>query len=196
MLSPASFLNGNTNGGFRRPMMKINNALHKRTSLTNNENREWGRLNNIEGIVADNINKVRGIRSNRLFWEEGGSFKNLETAWIKGEALVTVAGARKGIMSVWGTGGDSDASALEGLSKMFNNPKEYNVLPYKIITLRMVKFNILVILYPLLILCLKKVSMIIEELQIGKSKRTLWNWKKKEVWAKFIRLLCRILFHP
>ena len=125
------FLNGNTNGGFRRPMMKINNALHKRTSLTNNENREWGRLNNIEGIVADNINKVRGIRSNRLFWEEGGSFKNLETAWIKGEALVTVAGARKGIMSVWGTGGDSDASALEGLSKMFNNPKEYNVLPYK-----------------------------------------------------------------
>lgn len=75
MLSPASFLNGNTNGGFRRPMMKINNALHKRTSLTNNENREWGRLNNIEGIVADNINKVRGIRSNRLFWEEGGSFK-------------------------------------------------------------------------------------------------------------------------
>lgn len=136
--------------------MKINNALHKRTSLTNNENREWGRLNNIEGIVADNINKVRGIRSNRLFWEEGGSFKNLETAWIKGEALVTVAGARKGIMSVWGTGGDSDASALEGLSKMFNNPKEYNVLPYKIITLRMVKFNILVILYPLLILCLKR----------------------------------------
>lgn len=125
------FLNGNTNGGFRRPMMKINNALHKRTSLTDNENREWGRLNNIEGIVADNINKVRGIRSNRLFWEESGSFKNLETAWIKGEALVTVAGARKGIMSAWGTGGDSDSSALEGLSKMFNNPRAYNVLPYK-----------------------------------------------------------------
>lgn len=125
------FLNGNTNGGFRRPMMKVNNALHKRTSKTNNEGREWGRMNNIEGIVADNINKVRGIRSSRLFWEEGGSFKNLETAWIKGEALVTVAGARKGIMSVWGTGGDSDNSALEGLAKMFNNPEAYNVLPYK-----------------------------------------------------------------
>ena len=96
------FLNGETNGGFRRPMMKINNALHKRTSKVNAEGREWGRMNNIEGIVADNINKVRGIRSSRLFWEESGSFKNLETAWIKGEALVTVAGARKGIMSAWG----------------------------------------------------------------------------------------------
>lgn len=96
------FLNGETNGGFRRPMMKINNALHKRTSKVNAEGREWGRMNNVEGIVADNINKVRGIRSNRLFWEEAGSFKNLETAWIKGEALVTVAGARKGIMSAWG----------------------------------------------------------------------------------------------
>lgn len=96
------FLNGETNGGFRRPMMKINNALHKRTSKVNAEGREWGRMNNIEGIVADNINKVRGIRSSRLFWEEAGSFKNLETAWIKGEALVTVAGARKGIMSAWG----------------------------------------------------------------------------------------------
>ena len=48
-------------------MMKVNNALHKRTSKTNNEGREWGRMNNIEGIVADNINKVRGIRSSRLF---------------------------------------------------------------------------------------------------------------------------------
>lgn len=196
MLSPASFLNGNTNGGFRRPMMKINNALHKRTSLTDNENREWGRLNNIEGIVADNINKVRGIRSNRLFWEEGGSFKNLETAWIKGEALVTVAGARKGIMSVWGTGGDSDASALEGLSKMFNSPKEYNVLPYKNNYSEDGEVQYTGYFIPAFNIMLKKVSMIIEELQIGKSKRTLWNWKKKEVWAKFIRLLCRILFHP
>lgn len=125
------FLNGETNGGFRRPMMKINNALHKRTSKVNAEGREWGRMNNIEGIIADNINKVRGIRSSRLFWEEAGSFKNLETAWIKGEALVTVAGARKGIMSAWGTGGDSDSEALAGLSKMFNDPKAYNVLPYK-----------------------------------------------------------------
>lgn len=76
--------------------------MHKRTSKIDAENREWGRLNNIEGIVADNINKVRGIRSSRLFWEESGSFPQLETAWIKGEALVTVAGARKGIMIAWG----------------------------------------------------------------------------------------------
>ncbi|MEG2196454.1 MAG: LAGLIDADG family homing endonuclease [Cellulosilyticaceae bacterium] len=29
------------------------------------------------------------------------------------------------------TGGDSDSKALQGLSEMFNNPKSYNVLPYK-----------------------------------------------------------------
>ena len=29
------------------------------------------------------------------------------------------------------TGGDSDSKALDGLSKMFNNPDAYNILPYK-----------------------------------------------------------------
>lgn len=196
MLSPASFLNGNTNGGFRRPMMKINNALHKRTSLTNNENREWGRLNNIEGIVADNINKVRGIRSNRLFWEEGGSFKNLETAWIKGEALVTVAGARKGIMSVWGTGGDSDASALEGLSKMFNNPKEYNVLPYKNNYSEDGEVQYTGYFIPAFNIMLKKGFYDNRGVTDRKKQENIMKLKEKEVWAKFIRLLCRILFHP
>lgn len=126
-----NFLNGETNGGFRRPMMVINNIMHKRTSKQDNERREWGRKNDIEGIVADNTNKVRGRRIDRLMFEESGSFSNLRTAWIKGEALVTVSGARKGIMSAWGTGGDSDPKALAGLSELFNNPESFNILPYK-----------------------------------------------------------------
>lgn len=112
-------------------MMVINNIMHKRTSKQDNERREWGRKNDIEGIVADNTNKVRGRRIDRLMFEESGSFSNLRTAWIKGEALVTVSGARKGIMSAWGTGGDSDPKALAGLSELFNNPESFNILPYK-----------------------------------------------------------------
>lgn len=66
------------------------------------ERREYGRKNDIEGLVADNTSKVRGRRLDRLMFEESGSFPNLRTAWVKGEALVTVAGARKGIRSAWG----------------------------------------------------------------------------------------------
>lgn len=75
-----SFLNGETNRGFRRPMMVINNAMHKRTSKQDAERREWGRKNDIEGIVADNPRKVRGRRVDRLMFEEAGSFPNLRTA--------------------------------------------------------------------------------------------------------------------
>lgn len=42
-----------------------------------------------------------------------------------------MAGARKGVRTAWGTGGDSDSSALAGLSEMFNNPDSFNILPYK-----------------------------------------------------------------
>lgn len=105
--------------------------MHKRTSKQDNERREFGRKNNIEGVVADNSSKVRGRRIDRLMFEESGSYKGLRTAWTKGEALVTVAGARKGIMSAWGTGGDDCSDALAGLSEMFNDPEAFNVLPYK-----------------------------------------------------------------
>ena len=89
------------------------------------------RMAEIEGIVADNPRKVRGDRCHRLMFEESGSNPCLRTSWVQGEALVTVAGARKGIRCAWGTGGDSDPKALQGLSDMFNDPEAYNILPYK-----------------------------------------------------------------
>ena len=89
------------------------------------------RMAEIEGIVADNPRKVRGDRCHRLMYEESGSNPWLRTEWTQGEALITVAGARKGIRCAWGTGGDSDPKALQGLSEMFNDPEAFNVLPYK-----------------------------------------------------------------
>ena len=89
------------------------------------------RLSQIIGLVADNPRKVRGFRCERLFYEEAGSYKSLSTAWVQGEALITRAGRRTGCRFCWGTGGDSDPIALEGLSRMFFNPEAYNILPYK-----------------------------------------------------------------
>lgn len=43
---------------------------------------------------------------------------------------------------------------------------------------------------------LKKVSMIIEELQIGKSKRTLWNWKKKKSGQNLLDYCAEFCFTP
>lgn len=126
-----NWLNNNTNGGMKRARQKIDNIKHKRASRVDKEGNEYGRFAEIEGIVADNPRKVRGDRCHRLMYEESGSNSWLRTEWTQGEALVTVAGARKGIRCGWGTGGDSDAKALQGLSEMFNDPEAYNVLPYK-----------------------------------------------------------------
>lgn len=94
-----NWLNNNTNGGMKRARMKIDNIKQKRASKVDKEGNEYGRHSEIEGIVADNPRKVRGDRTDRLMFEESGSFKMLRTAWVQGEALVTVAGARKGIRS-------------------------------------------------------------------------------------------------
>lgn len=126
-----NWLNNNTNGGMKRARQKIDNIKQKRASRVDKEGNEYGRMAEIEGIVADNPRKVRGDRCHRLMYEESGSNPWLRTEWTQGEALVTVAGARKGIRCCWGTGGDSDPKALQGLSEMFNDPEAYNVLPYK-----------------------------------------------------------------
>lgn len=126
-----NWLNNNTNGGMKRARQKIDNIKQKRASRVDKEGNEYGRMAEIEGIVADNPRKVRGDRCHRLMYEESGSNPWLSTEWIQGEALVSVAGARKGIRCAWGTGGDSDPKALQGLSEIFNDPEAYNVLPYK-----------------------------------------------------------------
>lgn len=115
----------------KRARQKIDNIKQKRASKVDKEGNEYGRMSEIEGIVADNPRKVRGDRCHRLMYEESGSNPVLRTSWVQGEALVTVAGARKGIRCAWGTGGDSDPKALQGLSEMFNDPEAFNVLPYK-----------------------------------------------------------------
>ena len=125
-----NWLNMNTNGGMKKSRMKVDNIRQKRASLVNKEGIEYGSMSEIEGIVADNPRKVRGNRTERLVFEEAGSYPNLVKAWIQGNALVELGGKKIGCRVAGGTGGDSGPQ-LEGLAHIFNNPIGYNVLPYK-----------------------------------------------------------------
>lgn len=75
-----NWLNHNTNYGMYRARGKIDNATHKRASKVDKEGIEYGRFSEIVGIVADNPRKVRGLRTQRLFFEESGSQPHLSTA--------------------------------------------------------------------------------------------------------------------
>ena len=125
-----NWLNNNTNGGMKRVRQKIDNIKQKRASRLDKEGTEFGRMSEIEGIVADVPRKIRGDRVDRLMFEEFGSNPVSRTSWIQGTALVELGGVRKGIKMGWGTGGDM-GPALQGLSEIFNDPDSFNVLPYK-----------------------------------------------------------------
>ena len=124
------FLNSCTQGGFRRVRMKIDTAFRKRASKVDKDKNEIGWKSEIEGVITDNPRKLRGARTRRIFFDEAGSFPFLIDTYVQATALVDILGERVGIRIVGGTGGDQGAQ-LEGLSRMFNNPQEYDILPYK-----------------------------------------------------------------
>ena len=125
-----NWLNMNTKGGMKKSRMKVDNIRQKRASLLTKDGIEYGYLSQITGIVADNPRKVRGTRCERLIFEEAGSYNMLMKAYIQGNALVELGGKKIGTRILGGTGGDSGPQ-LEGLSRIFNNPLGFNVLPYK-----------------------------------------------------------------
>ena len=75
----------------RRWREHINHAKRK-----DKEGKEFGHMAEIEGRVADNPQKIRGDRVERLFFEEIGSNKVFEKSYLQGEALVTVMGRKIG----------------------------------------------------------------------------------------------------
>ena len=124
------YLNVDTEDGMRHVRQKYNNDMHKKASKLNKQREEYGWKSDILGIVADNPNKLRGERVDLLLFEEAGSNPVLLKTYIQSNALVEILGNKFGTRLIWGTGGDAGA-ALAGLSKVFYNPKGYNVLPFK-----------------------------------------------------------------
>ena len=125
------WLNEETEGAFRRVRMVINTNTHKRASKKSRTSTESGHMSEIEGVVADTPEKIRGDRTERLLYEEAGSDPVLKKKYIQGKALIEVLGGdRVGTRIVWGTGGDS-GSAVAGLHDIILNPDAYNVLRFK-----------------------------------------------------------------
>lgn len=86
----------NTNGGMKKSRMKVDNIKQKRASLLTKDGIEYGSKSQITGIVADHPRKVRGLRCERLIFEEAGSNSTLVKSWIQGNALVELGGRKIG----------------------------------------------------------------------------------------------------
>lgn len=125
-----NFLNTCTEGAFRRVRMKIDTEERKRASKVDQDRNESGWMSEIYGVVHDQPRKLRGDRVYSLYFEEAGSDPQLEETYIQSEALVKILGRRVGSRFVFGTSGE-ESSYLATLKKMFYNPEEFDVLPYK-----------------------------------------------------------------
>ena len=128
-----SFMNDYTDGGFFKLSQVSNTQYLKKAShykMVDGQKIETGWMSQIQGIVADKPNKIRGDRTDLLMYEEFGSWPNSTKAFIQGDALVGIQGQKFGIKIAGGTGGDSGA-ALEGLRDIYYNPEVYDILPFK-----------------------------------------------------------------
>lgn len=128
--SQLDWLSLETETAFKRVRMVSNTSMHKKASLKDKDGIEFGHNSEIEGIVADSAEKIRGDRAERLFYEEAGADKIFEQKWVQGEALINVLGEKIGARIGWGTGGTTGTS-LEGIKNMILNPDSFNVLKYR-----------------------------------------------------------------
>lgn len=128
------WLNENTEGALRRVRMVANTKTHKRASKKDTAGGEApdSHKSEVEGLVCDEPDKLRGDRTQILVYEEAGADPMLMKKWIKGTALITVLGGKRvGKKVAFGTGGSSKSSSMEGLKRMTNNPTSYNILPVR-----------------------------------------------------------------
>ena len=123
------WLNQHTGRGMRHVRLAVNNVDTKRATKKSADGTEYGWGSEIDSIIANTSDKIRGDRRDRLIYEEAGSNSILTESWIKGKALVELGGKHFGLRIALGTGGDD--MALGGLRTMFYNPAAYDVLPYK-----------------------------------------------------------------
>ena len=123
------WLNQHTGRGMRHVRLAVNNVDTKRATKKSADGTEYGWGSEIDSVIANTSDKIRGDRRDRLIYEEAGSNSILTESWIKGKALVELGGKHFGLRIALGTGGDD--MALGGLRTMFYNPSAYDVLPYK-----------------------------------------------------------------
>ena len=127
-----TFLNTKTDGGMFKPRI-IDKDLHKKSGFQRKVNGQFeddGFLSDINAINGSNPKNIRGDRVDLLIYDEAGSWPGLTTAVVQGQELCEVQGMPRGTMLFGGTGGDMGAP-LEGLKKIYYNPKAFKILPYR-----------------------------------------------------------------
>ncbi len=130
--SAMTFLNSHTQGGMFQPRL-VDKELEKKSGYqekVNGQYEDFGFKSTVIGINGSKPSNIRGDRVDLLIFDEAGSWPNLTTAIIQGQELCEVQGVPRGIMLYGGTGGDMGAP-LEGLKKIYYNPRAFKVLPYR-----------------------------------------------------------------
>lgn len=125
------FLNTCTEDAFRHVRQKYDSAMLKKASKVDTDGNESGWGSVIQGMVSDKPEKLRGKRCYSLYYEESGNHARLEDTYVQGRALVVINGIRVGCRFVFGTSCGESNPKLAGLKKMFYNPDNYTMLPYK-----------------------------------------------------------------
>ena len=126
-----TFINTNADGFFKPRL--TDKALEKKSGYQikiDGQFTDFGWLSVVKGINGSKPSNIRGERVDLLIYDEAGSWPDLTTAVVQGQELCEVQGVPRGIMLLGGTGGDF-GSPLEGLKKIYYNPRAFKILPFR-----------------------------------------------------------------
>lgn len=127
------FLDTSTDGGMFKLRQLSDTAMIKKSghfNMSKGNKTPAGWQSMVEGVVADDPQKIRGDRVDLMILDEFGSWPDSVKAFVQAQALVEVQGVAFGTIQVGGTGGDK-GSALAGLNTIYYHPEPYGVLPYR-----------------------------------------------------------------
>lgn len=126
-----TFINTNADGFFKPRL--TDKALEKKSGYQvkiDGQFTDFGWRSVVIGINGSKSSNIRGDRVDLLIYDEAGSWPDLTTAVVQGQELCEVQGVPRGIMLFGGTGGDF-GPPLEGLKKIYYNPKAFKILPFR-----------------------------------------------------------------
>lgn len=126
-----TFINTNADGFFKPRL--TDKALEKKSGYQikiDGQFTDFGWLSVVKGINGSKPSNIRGERVDLLIYDEAGSWPDLTTAVVQGQELCEVQGVSRGIMLFGGTGGDF-GPPLEGLKKIYYNPRAFKILPFR-----------------------------------------------------------------
>lgn len=126
-----TFINTNADGFFKPRL--TDKTLEKKSGYQvkiDGQFTDFGWRSVVIGINGSKPSNIRGDRVDLLIYDEAGSWPDLTTAVVQGQELCEVQSVPRGIMLFGGTGGDF-GPPLEGLKKIYYNPKAFKILPFR-----------------------------------------------------------------